>query len=200
MGRKPDPGRREKLLEAAVDHVYEHGLGDLSLRPLARSLGTSPRMLIYHFGSKERLLSQLLAAARDRQRQMIADWLARGGDADPAELMRRFWTWSVAPRNLPFLRLFFEVYGRALQDPGSYPGFLERAIDDALPLLTSVLREAGIPDEEAESIATQGLALHRGLLLDLLATGDRRRVLAAHEDLMSNLEDRLARELEEATA
>ena len=51
---------RETLLPRLAAHVLEHGLADASLRPLARAAGTSDRMLIYHFGSKDALIAALL--------------------------------------------------------------------------------------------------------------------------------------------
>lgn len=53
--------RRETLLEAVTGHVLEHGLIDLTLRPLAAAIGTSDRMLIYHFGSRDALVSAVVA-------------------------------------------------------------------------------------------------------------------------------------------
>ena len=66
MPRPVDPHRREAVLEKAADYVLEQGLADLSLRPLAKALGTSTRMLLYDFGSKERLIHEILAEIRAR--------------------------------------------------------------------------------------------------------------------------------------
>ena len=54
--------RRQVLAEGATDYVLEHGLLDLSLRPLAAALGTSDRMLLYHFGDKLNLVATILRA------------------------------------------------------------------------------------------------------------------------------------------
>ena len=58
--------RRQVLAEAATDYVLEHGLLDLSLRPLAAALGTSDRMLLYHFKDKFDLVATVLHVSNDR--------------------------------------------------------------------------------------------------------------------------------------
>jgi len=178
MARPPDPDRRARLLDAATRHVLDNGMANLSLRPLAKALSTSPRMLLYHFGSKEELVTEILAAARLRQAELTARWLAEQPDMGPAELLRRFWRWQV-DEHRPFLRLFFEVYGLALQEPGRFPGFPEDAVVDWLPLVEARLAEAGVPAPQARTAATVVIAGYRGLLLDALATADLRRATEA---------------------
>lgn len=167
MGRAADPQIRRELLARAVEYVFENGLADLSLRPLAAALGVSPGVLLYHFGSKEQLLMDVIAAGRARQRA-----LAEGVEDVPA-----LWKIFSAPRWMPGVRLFFEVYALAMRDPQRYPGFLESAIDDWLDAITPRR------DEEARADATLQLALFRGLLLDLCASGDRKRLSRAIERL-----------------
>ncbi len=64
--------RRAEFAEAATDYVLEHGLIGLSLRPLAAAIGTSDRMLLYHFGSKDDLVAAVLRASNDRAVAEIA--------------------------------------------------------------------------------------------------------------------------------
>ncbi|OHV42948.1 TetR/AcrR family transcriptional regulator [Pseudofrankia sp. BMG5.36] len=59
-------GRREDLLDQVTDHVFEHGLIGLTLRPVAAAIGTSDRMLIYHFGSRDELVAAVVTRAEDR--------------------------------------------------------------------------------------------------------------------------------------
>lgn len=61
MPRSPDPAKRRELLDQVRQYVIRNGLVDLSLRPLARALGTSDRMLLYYFGTKERMIADALA-------------------------------------------------------------------------------------------------------------------------------------------
>ena len=177
MARTADDQRRADLLERIVAYVMENGLADLSLRPLADAVDTSPRILLYYFGSKEALVADVLAGLRARQRAVFAD-LPR----DPssyAETVRAAWKLMSARKNEPLFRLFFEVYGLALQAPDRFPGFLRRAVDEWLTYLEpSALRE-GYTEADARAIATVLLAGYRGFLLDLCATGDRKRIARA---------------------
>src|SRR5689334_2073850 len=110
---------RENLLAAAIDHVAEHGVTDLTLRGLASAIGTSHRMLIYHFGSKEGLLVELIRAVEQRQRDALSELELMPG-ASLADLSRAFWRRLTDPSMWPHERLFFEIYGQALQGrPGT---------------------------------------------------------------------------------
>jgi AcrR family transcriptional regulator len=187
MGRPKDPERRAELLGAVTEYVLEHGLAHLSLRPLARAVGTSPRILLYHFGSKEELVASALREARAREAATMASYRASAAHVPLAELLHTAWRWVSAERNERFLRLFFEVYGLALQDPSRFPGFLDSVVADWLPMVESTLCEGGIESGRARAMAPLVVAVQRGLLLDLLATGARRRVNRAHRDFVDGL-------------
>lgn len=173
-------GSKAKLLAATVEYVADNGVGEMSLRRLAAALGTSHRMLIYHFGSKEGLLVEVVRTVEQRQRDAFGELVADVGD-NPEQIMRRFWDRLADPELSRLEKLFFELYGQALQ---GYPGtttLLEGIVDSWLePLVDSVVRQ-GFPPEEARVNARLGLAVTRGLLLDLLATGDRTGVYKAFD-------------------
>ena len=114
MARPPDPDRRDRTLAQVGDYVLEHGLEGVSLRPLAAALGTSTRMLLYDFGSKEALLDEALAEIRRRLAERLAE-LQSG--RDDAATLTEIWNWVSAGERLPFMRLFFETYVAALKDP-----------------------------------------------------------------------------------
>ncbi|MEJ3658682.1 TetR/AcrR family transcriptional regulator [Actinomycetes bacterium KLBMP 9759] len=171
---------RDDLLAAALDHVTEHGMGDLSLRALAAALGTSHRMLIYHFGSREGLLVALVQAVEQRQRDLLTTMLT-APDTSLAEQSRRFWAQLTDPRMWPSARLFFELYGQALQGRPHVTALLDGVVDDWLDPLTEIGMRDGTPRELARARARLRLAVARGLLLDLLATGDVEGVQAAAE-------------------
>src|SRR5690349_23909914 len=105
--REEAPTRREQLLHAAVEHVAAHGLGDLSLRQLAAALGTSHRMLVYHFGSKQQLLDEVIRVVEARQREALAE-LSADAHLSPVEQGRRLWQRLADPALWPHERLFFE--------------------------------------------------------------------------------------------
>ena len=166
--------RRVELLDAAYRYVLRHGLGDLSLRPLAAAIGSSPRVLLYLFGSKDGLIRELLARAR-------ADELALLGAApagDLADVALAVWGWLSAPEHRALLALWTEAYARSLIEPdGPWAGFAAGTVRDWLDLLAAAQPDRGSPAAAARR--TSVLAVLRGALLDLLATGDRERTTAA---------------------
>jgi len=169
---------RDDLLERALAHVAAAGVGDVSLRSLAAELGTSHRMLIYHFGSKDGLLVAIASEVERRQRDAMADLDLSG---PPEEVMRTMWARLADPAIAPFERLFFELYARGLQgDPGATP-FLEGIVAAWVDPIVEVRVATGVDEATARAEARLGLAVFRGLLLDLLATGDRAGVDAAVE-------------------
>ena len=94
MGRRPNPQRKQDLLEEIVTYLGEHGIGDMSLRPLAKRLGTSTYTLTYQFGSKDQLLADAVDFAQARQLGVIGQWAAESPAPSAAELLRRYWDWA----------------------------------------------------------------------------------------------------------
>jgi AcrR family transcriptional regulator len=183
MKEAPVPDRRAKLLDEVADYILSNGLAGLSLRPLAAAIDTSPRMLLYFFGSKERLIAQTLAHIRTREQLDFRRAVSRSSSANREGLLLLEWkSWS-SPRREKYLRLFFEVYGLALQNRERFPGFLEGAVGEWLPLVERAFAVAVTP-EHAQALATLGLAAVRGLQLDLLATGQRSRAEAAFREML----------------
>lgn len=174
MARTADEQKRVDLLERIVDYVMANGLSDLSLRPLADAVGSTPRVLLYYFTSKEALIASVMAGVRERQRA-IFDALPRN-PRSYADTVRAAWALMSDPKHERVFRLFFEVYGLAQQGPLRFPDFAERAVHDWLAYLGAGAREEGHTPADARAIATILLAGYRGFLLDLCATGDRKRI------------------------
>jgi AcrR family transcriptional regulator len=175
---RPSTDTRERLLAAAIDYAAEHGLADLSLRALAAGLGTSHRMLIFHFGSKEGLLVEVVRAVEAQQRALL-EQLRADPEQDLLDQLRAFWEHLTSPALWPYERLFFEVYAQGLQGKQPATRLLEDAIDAWLPPIADLLTAQGVPVQEAQAEARLAIAVTRGLLLDLLATGDVDAVDAA---------------------
>jgi AcrR family transcriptional regulator len=175
----PGSPRRAELLGACYGYVLEHGLAGLSLRPLAAATGTSPRVLLYLFGSKEQLVRELLARARHEQISLITDLLGPDiPDGGFEQLAGRLWNLLSSPEQRPMVRLTYEAYLRSVsRDPGPWQGFATETARDYLELL--IRAQPGAHPARAEATAASTLALIRGLLLDLLADGDIDRVTAA---------------------
>jgi AcrR family transcriptional regulator len=169
---------RERLLEAVLDHLGRNGLGDTSLRGLAAAVGTSHRVLSYHFGSRSRLLTEVSRRVEAAQRAWFRSMLD-DEDVSPLHLMRAMYERIGDPALAPQERLFFELYARALQDGTDAGGFLPEAVEAWLDPATELFTRLGFAAEDARAEARLSLAVARGLLLDLLATGDRAAVDAA---------------------
>lgn len=182
---EPDSPRKRELLEAAYRYVLGTGLADMSLRPLAKEIGSSPRVLLFLFGSKEGLIRALLARAREDELRYLDELRARGEPGERRgmhEAGREVWSWLTAPAHRALLALWVEGYARSLLgEPGPWAGFGRDTVNDWLALLAErqPVELRGTPEAEAER--TLLLAVLRGALLDLLATGDIGRVTAAVE-------------------
>lgn len=177
----PPSPRRAELLDACYAYALAHGITDLSLRPLAAATGTSPRVLLYLFGSKENLVRELLTRARQQQLTLVT--AAVDGGIEPAgdrfdAVVDRLWSFLSAPEQRPMVRLTYEAFLRSLSvDPGPWRGFAAESARDWRDLL--VRAQPDTAPALAEARATRALALIRGLLLDLLATNDPGRIGAA---------------------
>ncbi|TCC35856.1 TetR/AcrR family transcriptional regulator [Kribbella speibonae] len=159
---------RASLLAEAVEHFAKNGIGDASLRGIATSIGTSHRMLIYHFGSREGLLAEVVRTVEQQQR----DLLAALSDLPVEEQAEEFWR-RVTEAALVYGPLFFELSAHAMQDLPHTDSLKADLINVWLPPLIELCIRAGLPPEEAPAYARLGLAASRGLLFDLLLTGDR---------------------------
>jgi AcrR family transcriptional regulator len=164
MARPPDLDRRQELLDAVVKECAANGIGDRSLRDIAAAVGTSHRMLLHHFGSRNELLLAIVDEVERRQRALLHEL-----PTEPAAAVAAMWADLRRPELRPFERLFFECYARGVQGEQPFARMLPGAVDAWLS-----------EDETTDpALVRLGLAVMRGLLLDLVATDDRRGVDAA---------------------
>jgi AcrR family transcriptional regulator len=167
------------------------GLGDLSLRPLAAAVGSSPRVLLYLFGSKGGLVRALLARARTDELDLL-DRLRGRDDASAVtgltDAAAEIWAWLATVDHRALLTLWVEGYARSLVDPdGPWASFAHSTIDDWLTVLADAQPPAERDSRAGIARRTLVLAVLRGALLDLLATGDVDRTTAAVRQHLSNL-------------
>jgi AcrR family transcriptional regulator len=170
----PTSPARDRLLAAAVQHALTAGIGDLSLRELASAIGTSHRMLIYHFGSREGLLIAVTQAVEERERAALLDAGTTPDDAWES------WRRLSDPTLWPQERLFFELYSYALLGRPGTEAFRDGIVESWVAPIADALVRAGADEADARADARLGVAVVRGLLLDLLATGDRGGVDTAY--------------------
>ena len=167
---------RDTLLQSAVDHVVEHGLADLSLRALADEIGTSHRMLIYHFGSKEGLVTEVVTEI-DR-RLYAAAWPAAAALADdPAGASRAVWRGGRRAARRPAPGVMAEMAGAARPPRPGTEALIARLHDWA----AASESQAGWLDTDAHRQSRLLAAVVRGLLIDVLLTGDHDGVDDAFE-------------------
>jgi AcrR family transcriptional regulator len=185
MTAGPDP--RDLLLEKVVAFAANGGIAGKSLREIASGVGTSHRMLLYHFGSREGLLAAIVGVVEARQRAAMTSMSTEAGT--PRELMMRLWEQVASPQLRPFVRLFFEVFGLAAQRVPGTEALLDSLTTPWLDDGVAAASRLGLP---ADPTATRlGVAVTRGLLLDLVAGADQQDVTAAYE-LFADLVERSA--------
>ena len=185
MPRKAGTSPKERLLSAALDYVRSSEAPDFSLRELAAAIGTSHRMLVYHFGSREGLLIEIVRSFEAEQAAWVTALLE--DDTRPlVERLREVWRSFCAPGMRPREKLFFEVYGYALADRDDTRDFLHELVDSWLAPLEIVAEKIGVDPDARRASAGLLLAVTRGLLLSLLASGDLRQVEETMEHFLAN--------------
>jgi AcrR family transcriptional regulator len=166
------------------------GIADKSLRAIAEAAGTSHRMLIHHFGSREGLLVEVIRAVEDRQRVALAALEAAPG-TETQDLADQFWRHLRSPELAPQERLFFEVYGQALQGRRWAMPLLDGIVENWIGPVAALLEQNGVSPETARTATRLYIAVGRGLLLDVLATGEDDEVDTAMQFFSEMLFNRL---------
>ena len=174
--------RKKELLDATIRYLVDNGLADLSLRPLAAKIGTSARLLVFHFKSKEGLIGEVLDEVQSRIQASFVS-ITTTKRSRPVAPMKLFWLWATNKRNLPYLRLMYEVHFIAMQNPRLYGRYLQQASFNWVELI-----EARLPESlRGGSTATLCAAVFDGLVVELLSTGDLRRTTRALDDFIAML-------------
>lgn len=163
---------RDRLLAAAFERVRKNGMGDISLRQLAADLGTSHRMLDYHFGSKVELLVAIVGMIEAVDLKIFSE-LRADAHLPPIEQIWRMWEHVTHPAQAAGQRLWFEIYGQALQGRPHTVGLLPEVVDSWIEPLSEPCARLGSPTDLQTVDARLLLAVVRGLIVDVLVTGDR---------------------------
>lgn len=179
----PRAETKQRLLAGTLDYLREHGIADITLRQLAEQLGTSHRILIYHFGTKEGLLVAVVEEIeRDQQRWLQSLWER---DLTPMELIRLSWDRTRDPQLDRQLRLFVEIYGHALQGRAHTTPLLSTLVDAWLKPVGHLFKRMGMTHAQARIHARLYVATLRGLMLDLLTTADYKAINTTWEHYIS---------------
>lgn len=180
--------RQDELLEAAYRYVLTHGLIDVSLRPLAAAIGSSPRVLLYLFETKDGLVRALLARARADELAMLDGLRTEHAEVGLAGAAARLWQWLSDPAHHDLLTLWAEAYAHGLVHPaGAWSGFADQTVADWLGVLAAYQPPAARRSRSGTARRSAVLAVLRGALLDLLATGDIDRTSAAVRQYLATI-------------
>jgi AcrR family transcriptional regulator len=185
--RRPNPRRREELLAGVSAFLLEKGLGEFSLRRAADASGTSAQLLVHYFGTKDRLVAEALAS-------ISAAWIGSVFDQGDMglenfeDLYWRSWRSFTSEEYLRHLRLMYEVLSKAFRNPAPFRHLLDTITVGWQTRFADALTAVGMRVGPARRISTFYLAALRGLLLDLLATGDLDRVTDAAGLVLENLQ------------
>ena len=180
--------RRDDLAEAATDYVLEHGLVGLSLRPMAAELGTSDRMLLYHFRDKDDLVATLLRVSNDRS---VAAIRALPPSPDVRAGVQALWAAVTSPAQSRCQRLYVEAAALGLLGTEPYASVVREANEVWVAALAGHLVASGMPAERAARAVVLLDAAFMGFQLDLpLDTGAEAR--AAVDQAVGDLADAVA--------
>jgi AcrR family transcriptional regulator len=188
VARTPDLERRQELLDRIVVYLAENGLAQATLRPMAASLDVSINRLVHHFGSKEELLSTALQRAIEQQIAVQDSWLARNPRLTMVELYRKWWRWmNASSANLASVRLNYEAAALDTQTTGLAGEVRADQIGVWRHDVELRLEREGLSHDRAALEASLVKATFTGLVMDLLATGDRVRLNKAFAAFLDRL-------------
>lgn len=173
--------RKRELRDAALAYLLEHGVANVSLRPMAAQVGTSARILMFHFKSKEGLLQEVLQELHSRLQSSFLRMRSVQSDARRVSPLKRFWRWATRRENFPYLRLLYEVQIVAVQNPAEYRRYLKKVSLDWQAIVFQALSES----LRSDAMSTLCIAVFDGLLLELMNTGDRPRLTRALDHFIS---------------
>jgi AcrR family transcriptional regulator len=159
------PGR--EFLDRITAHIIEHGLSETALRQLASIAGTSHRMLIYYFGSRDGLLGAVLHELRGAESREIV-----GRATGRRQAVSALWSYYTAPERRLEMQIFFYLAGQAAHNQQDHRGFTDAIVATGTDELRLVCEREGMDSHSALSEARLLLAALRGLLLDRLLTHD----------------------------
>lgn len=181
------PRPRDLLLRRVLVHYAENGVRDTSLRTLAGQIGTSQRMLSYHFGSRQRLLTAVLAAVAEADAALLDRLTAE--TTDPVAAMAELWP-VVADHAETYGALFFEVASHAMygrEETGEVADRLGRQTETTLAEAFRTVADDGT----AATLARLTVATGRGLVFQMLLDGDRAASDAAFERYLAGIRRQL---------
>ena len=184
MARQVDARRRDVLLADATAVLARRGVVDTSLRTLAAEMGTSARMLIYYFGSKDALILAVLA----RQQRGFAPEPEPTSSLDE---LRKYlladWESLTRGEKQTGVRIVEQVFGAACAQDSPYARYTADTFDRLIEALARRLVAVGIPDELSAFRAGVVVAALQGLLMRYFTATDGRTADEAFRRLIDDV-------------
>lgn len=171
--RSPGPtvkSPKRELLVRVTRHLEEHGVDGQSLRAMATGIGTSHRMLLYHFESRDGLLTAVVDGLWRRLDEDFQVLLDTAGTDDVRSAALQFW--SSLARSEALAPLFFELSAMAMRGAPWAEAFRSGATAWT-QRLTGLLATTGLSETDARLLARTTMHVVRGALWDGAITADR---------------------------
>ncbi|WP_196073314.1 TetR/AcrR family transcriptional regulator [Nakamurella alba] len=178
--------KASEMLPAITQILRDRGPEGFALGAIAADLGTSSRMLIYHFGSRDELLGRVMKLLRN-------DTIALLGAPPPIgldEAIGRFWNYYVHAGHISDMQLFFHMASRRFEEPDRFDDFASTAVDGWVHFFTVAAEADGMEESAARTVSRLTLATLRGIIVDYLITGDLangERSLDAYRAMVSSM-------------
>jgi len=179
---------RDTIIRKAAIYVLEQGIADESIRTIAQNIGTSHRMVNYHFGSSEGFWEALINEVRRIELEKAKKYILSTGTPEEFSVSAA-WEHFATPEYQKIFRIIFEVYVKVLRSPGGHEAFVDSFVNEWLQIMSeNFARHHQLGSDDAKKYARLRLACIRGLMMDLLLTQDSestRQVAALFDDMLS---------------
>jgi AcrR family transcriptional regulator len=189
--RQPDPARKPQLISEILEHLLDKPLASVSFRTIAKALGCSTYTLVYHFGTRAHLLSEVVAAASARVTGIEEQLRRNPGTLDVYfDGLVMSWEWTLQPRNRQLQRLEFEAALIEAVEPETHT-FSRALYDTWLRIGTESLRSLGLSEADAALETRLIVATFYGIQYDYVLNHDADGATAAFELAMARHRERL---------
>ena len=192
MSRRPDPERKPELVAQILDYLLDKPLSSLTFRTLASGLGVSTFTLVYHFGTRAELLSEIVAAISGREAGIHENMVAHPASLDAYfDGLESSWQWAMQPRNRQLQRLEFEASMIEALDPSGHV-FVRKLFARWQRLGYEALMSFGVAPEAADVESRLVVDTFYGIQFDLVLNGDDQRASDAFARAVALHRERIA--------
>jgi len=163
--------KKEVLRDAVLNYLFAHGISNFSLRPLATAIGTSPRMLMFYFKSKDGLIREVLAELHRRLQQSFSRIAHDQPNPRRERPLKLFWRWATNDENIASLRLLYEIQIVSASNPVAFGRYFAEFSETWEKMVRKAMQGA-----RSRELITLTIAVFDGLMLEMIMTGDLRRL------------------------